>query len=47
MSIIPIIFGAVGIGVILMVYIELPYRAEKKRQEEFERKYQEQKRRRR
>ena len=45
MSIIPIIFGAIGIGVILIVYIELPYRAEKKRQEEFEKKYQEERKR--
>jgi len=45
MSIIPIIFSAIGIGVILTVYLELPYRTEKKRQEEFEKKYQEQKRR--
>ena len=43
MIIILLIFGAVGIGVFLTVYLWLLYRPEEKRLEEFEKKYQEKK----
>lgn len=38
--IIILLIGAVGIGVFLTVYLWLLYRPEEKRQEEFEKKYQ-------